>query len=86
MCSSNFGHLEGIAFVLQQQSWQVSGASAGLKILQTSSLDLSPTTTSTPLCTYNNRREADGAVCGGAHVDLMCTLLGEAVWVDRGGK
>ena len=92
MCSSNFGHLEGIAFVLQQQTWRVSGASACLKIFQTSSLDLSPTTRSTdkdeegkeffsPLCTYNNRREADDAVCGGAHVDLMCTLFGEAVWV-----
>ena len=34
-----------------------------------------------PLCTYNNRREANGAVCKGAHVDLMCTLFGEAVWV-----
>ena len=92
MCSSNFGHLEGIAFVLQQQTWRVSGASACLKIFQTYLLDSSPTTTSTyedeegkeylsPLCTYNNRREADDAVCGGAHVDLMCTLFGEAVWV-----
>ena len=91
MRSSNFGHLEGIAFVLQQQSWRVSGASACLKIFQTSSLDSSPTTRSTdedegkeylsPLCTYNNRREADYGVCGGAHVDLMCTLFGEAVWV-----
>lgn len=84
--------MEGIAFVLQQQSWQVSGASACLKIFQTSSLDSSPTTRSTdkgeegkeylsPLCTNNNRKAADDAGCAGAHVDLICTLFGEAVWV-----
>lgn len=89
-CSSNFGHLEGIVFVLQNQSWRVTGASAALKSFQISSPSLSATSEKedrlddgkdevSPVSCFTS--EVDDSVGIVAHVDLICTLLGEAVWV-----
>lgn len=85
LSSSNFGHLEGILFVLQKQSWRVAGATAALKSFQAFSPSVSGTSeeggkddevvSPVSLCT----RGVDDAV--GTHVDLVCTLLGEPVWV-----
>lgn len=79
-CSSNFGHLEGIVFVLQKQSWRVTGATAALKSFQISSPSLSSEKDEVlPVSRFTS--EVDDSVGTVAHVDLICTLLGESVWV-----
>ncbi|XP_024376320.1 uncharacterized protein [Physcomitrium patens] len=91
LSSSNFGHLEGIVFVLQNQGWRVAGATAALKSFQVLSSDSLVTSDGeecraedgkgevSPLSCFSG--EGDDAVGAVVHIDLICTLLGEAVWV-----
>ncbi|KAG0559089.1 hypothetical protein KC19_10G078300 [Ceratodon purpureus] len=89
LSSSNFGHLEGILYVLQNQSWRVAGATAALKSFQACSLSESEKEKEggvgdgkddvSPVSSF--ARDVNDAVGSVAHVDLVCTLLGEAVWV-----
>ena len=84
--------MEGIAFVLQNQCWRVTGATAALKSFQA----FAPSPVPSPAVSAEGgvkdgkdevlpvssfAREVDEAVGTAAHVDLVCTLLGEAVWV-----
>lgn len=87
LSSSNFGHLEGIVYVLQKESWQVSGATAALKSFQISSPSLSSKEDRADdgqdeVSSVSRFASAvDNSVGIVAHVDLVCTLLGEPVWV-----
>lgn len=84
-CSSNFGHLEGILFVLQNQSWRVTGATAALKSFQISSPSVSEDRPDegkdevSPVSRFTSEAHNSAGIV--AHVDLICTLLGESVWV-----
>lgn len=82
-CSSNFGHLEGIVFVLQKQSWQVTGATAALQPFQipSPSLALEEVVRADDARDEVSPASEDDSERTTAHVDLICTIRGEPVWV-----
>lgn len=66
-------------FVLQNECWRVAGATAALKSFHAFVTSEDGKDEVSPVSSFT--REVDAAVGTVAHVDLVCTLLGEAVWV-----